>query len=102
MADGAAIDLWLDWQMQSQPAIVVPYARATVEMPVRYRVALKRKGASGVSQIVQGGNATLKPHAASALTRIAVSRSPQDECSVEVSLEAGGRTAASKTFDCPP
>lgn len=101
MAD-AGIDLWLDWQTQSQPVIVVAYARATVEMPVRYRIVLKRKGASGVSQIVQGGNATLKPDAASALTRIAVSRSPQDECSVEVSVEEGGRPAASRVFDCPP
>jgi hypothetical protein len=25
------IDLWLDWQMQSRPAIVVPYVKARVE-----------------------------------------------------------------------
>lgn len=102
MTDGAGIDLWLDWQMQSRPAVVVPYARAKTETAVRYRILLKRKGASGVSQIAQGGNAVLRPDAASPLTRMAVTRSPQDECSVEVSLEAGGRPAASKVFDCPP
>jgi hypothetical protein len=95
--EATPIEVWLDWQ-QSQPAIVVPYARAPFDATVAYRVTLTRTG----SRVVQRGQVRLESGVAAPISRIAVSRTPQDACSVEVSLEPEGGPALLRAFDCPP
>jgi curli production protein len=99
--DGAAIDLWLDWQLQSQPAIVVPYVKSASETALRYRVVLKKAGRSGQASIAQGGTLELRAGVAAPLSRISIDRSPGDGCRVEVTLLPSNAASQVRRFDCP-
>lgn len=99
--DTGDIDLWLDWQMQSRPAIVVPYVKARVETDLEYRIVLNRTAGSGRSRISQGGKVRLTPEVAAPLSRIAIDREPEDACSVEVSLSRSGEPPLVRVFECP-
>lgn len=99
--DGVPIDLWLDWQDQSRPAVVVPYARARAATLVRYRVILDKQGTGGRSHISQGGIVVLEPDVPTPLSRTAVGLGPGDSCTVEVSIRKDDEPPIVKRFDCP-
>src|SRR6266571_5101115 len=101
MTDAGGIDLWLDWQLQSRPAIVVPYAKSRAETLVEYRIVLHKQSSAGRSRISQGGKLRLIPEVAAPLSWIAVDRQPQDSCSVEVSLSRPGQPPFVRVFECP-
>lgn len=98
--DGVAIDLWLDWQDQSRPAIVVPYAKARAATLVQYRIIVDKQGAGGRSHVSQGGIVALEPDVPTPLSRTAVGLGPDDSCTVEVTLRPSGEPAIVKRFDC--
>ncbi len=102
MTDAGGIDLWLDWQLQSRPAIVVPYAKSRAETFVEYRVVLEKQGGAGRSRISQGGKVLLKPNVATPLSRVAVDRQPQDACAIEISVNRPGEPPIVRSFECPP
>lgn len=99
--DGVPIDLWLEWQEQSRPAIVVPYAKAHAATLVQYRIVLDKQGASGRSLISQGGIVALEPDVPTPLSRTSVGLGPDDTCTVEVSVRPDGEPPIVKRFDCP-
>jgi hypothetical protein len=101
MMDSGDIDLWLDWQTQSRPAIIVPYVKAPEATALRYRVVLKKVARSGRAQIVQGGSVALDAGVPKALSRMAVDRAAGDACTIEVVIVEPAAYARSQSFDCP-
>jgi hypothetical protein len=97
MADGTDIEVWLEWS-KSRPVVIVPHARSTAPAERDYRIELSRN----ISRMVQQGRVRLEPGVATPLSRMSVSRVPDDICTVEVMLEGPGAETLVRVFDCPP
>jgi hypothetical protein len=100
--EATPIEVWLEWRQRPRAAVVVPYVRAQDKALIDYRVFIKRRGASGSTQIEQTGDALLQPQLAKSLGEVLISRDPADTCTVLISVtERGQAQGIERNFDCP-
>lgn len=102
MSDDASIKVWLDSPVGYGSMLVIPYIQSQRSFVAGYSVLLVREGGgAGRSEVRLGGSMKLEPGTAYPLGRMAVTRSPNDSCRVEITIQEEGREIASYHFECP-
>jgi curli production protein len=101
MVGDSNIQVWLETFAKSQPAVVVPYVRSTADMTLRYKLRTVKKSGSGKSVIGQGGVVTVQANVPAALSQMSLSRSPNDECEIDLVLSQAGVADRNYHFKCP-
>ena len=95
------IQVWLETEQRTQPQIIIPYIKSPNSQLVRYTVETVRVADQGRTQLRQSGAVKLGANQAAALGRIAISRSPEDNCVVTLTLLAGHRLEKRYRISCP-
>ena len=101
MVGDSNIQVWLETFAKSQPAIVVPYVRSSADMTLRYKLRTVKKSDSGKSVIGQGGVVAVLANVPAALSQMSLSRSPNDECEIDLVLSQAGVADRNYHFKCP-
>lgn len=101
MTADSDIQVWLETFAKTQPSVIVPYIRTNENMTLRYKVRTVKKGNGGKSVIGQGGVVTVLANVPAALSRMSLSRSPDDECEIDLVLSESGSADRSYHFKCP-
>lgn len=94
------VDLWLDTQQHDTRHVLIPYVRSAQQRPLRYQIVLERQGPAGNSRIQQGGQVTLTPGKAHALTTLSAGGHAASACELSITLDTADHPAANYRFDC--
>ena len=101
MVGDSDIQVWLETIARSKPAVIVPYVRSSADTTLRYKMRTVKQSDSGKSVIGQGGVVTVLADVPAALSRMSLSRSPNDECEIDLVLSEAGVADRSYHFKCP-
>lgn len=101
MLGDSDIQVWLETFAKSQPAVVVPYVRSSTDATLRYKLRTVKIGSNGKSVIGQGGVVTVVANVPAALSHMSLSRSPNDECEIDLVLSEAGLADRNYHFKCP-
>jgi hypothetical protein len=94
------VRVWLDTQVNAGQTVVVPYVKSVKNMTLNFRMDLIQRGGSGISRISQQGNINAMAEQATALSRVAVGRSPNADCQIEILLREDSEEIGTYRFDC--
>ncbi len=97
----ADIQVWLETEQHTQPQIIIPYIKSPSSHLVRYTVETLRTSPQGRTQLRQSGTIKLGANQPSTLGRIAISRSPEDDCVVTLTLLADKHLEKRYRISCP-
>lgn len=101
----ADIQVWLETIARTQPRVIVPYVQSAQNGSLRYKMRATRQGPQGRSVISQGGTIEITAGTPAALGRLAISRSPDDDCQIELTIQKGSGTGPGASrdyqFSCP-
>lgn len=105
MTSDADIQVWLETEQRTQTQVIVPYIQSEQANTLRYTVDTVRQAPQGQSVMRQSGTVALGAGKAVALGRISLSRSPDDNCKVTLTLSAYTRDVKDSTtiwhLQCP-
>ena len=101
MVADSNIQVWLETFAKAQPAIVVPYVRSSADTTLRYKVRTVKKSDTGKTVIGQGGVVTVLANVPAALSHMSLSRTPNDECEIDLVLSEAGVADRNYHFKCP-
>jgi|SRR5690606_22369706 len=101
----ADIQVWLETIARTQPSVIVPYVQSAQNGYLRYKMRAIKRGPQGRSVISQGGIIEMIAGTPVALGRMAISRSAEDDCQIELTIQKGGATGPEGSqayqFSCP-
>jgi hypothetical protein len=100
MISDSDIQLWLETEARTQPAVIVPYVRSESSTELRYSIGLEAQGDAGSSRMSQGGKVRLQGGVAQALGRLQVSLEGVQECTVHIALAQYGQPKSTYDFPC--
>ncbi|PLC52617.1 hypothetical protein CR155_17665 [Pollutimonas nitritireducens] len=101
MVADSNIQVWLETFAKAQPAVVVPYVRSSADTTLRYKVRTVKKSDTGKTVIGQGGVVTVLANVPAALSHMSLSRTPNDECEIDLVLSEAGAADRNYHFKCP-
>ncbi|HUG58058.1 MAG TPA: curli-like amyloid fiber formation chaperone CsgH [Candidimonas sp.] len=101
MTADSDIQVWLETFSKTQPVVIVPYVKSTENVTLRYKVRTVKEGNGGKSVMGQGGVVSITANVPAALSRMSLSRSPNDECQIDLVLSEAGYADRKYHFDCP-
>lgn len=100
MTGDADIQLWLETQAQTRPALIVPYVRSNSPTEIQYSIGFDSQGSSGRSRMSQGGTLILDGGQAKALGQLAVNLDGVKDCWLKIALAQYGRPKTTYDFSC--
>jgi curli production protein len=95
------IQVWLETFSRTQPGVIVPYVMSSEKKRLRYQIRTVKTGKSGNSVLGQGGAVTLMADVPTALSRMAISRSRNDKCRIDLVITEAGEQDRNYQFACP-
>lgn len=101
MTADSDIQVWLETFAKTQPVVVVPYVKSTVDITLRYKLRTVKQGNGGKSIVGQGGVVAITANVPAALSRMSLNRSPNDDCQIDLVLSEAGSADKNYRFDCP-
>lgn len=100
MAD-VALQVWLDTQTGSGPAMVIPYVQSATAKTVLYRVDVIKTGAGSASHASQAGTVIAPAATPTALPRLTIDAGATDKCRIELAVGERKTAMEKHVFDCP-
>lgn len=97
----ADIQTWLELEENAPPAIIIPFVSSAAPRRLEYRIRTRISGNSGQSRISQGGTVQLSANIPTALSRLSLRYSEQDDCNIDIELAENGIKLAKRQFKCP-
>lgn len=97
----ADIQVWLETLTRTQPGVIIPYVMSSEQKRLRYQIRTVKSGKGGNATLGQGGTVTLKPDVPTALSRMAISRSENDTCRIDLVITETGQKDRNYQFACP-
>lgn len=101
MVSDSDVKVWLDMIERTNPPVIVPYVQSEYAETVRYRVRIHQEGRGGKTVIGQAGAVQLTAGVPAALSRVALTRSPDGLCNIEITLTRNHKKPALYHFECP-
>lgn len=88
----ANIQVWLETIDDTRASVIVPYVQSTQNDTLHYRIRAVRQASGGRSEITQSGVIATVPDTPVAFGRMAISRSIDDKCQIELTLHSQKKT----------
>lgn len=101
MTSDSDIQVWLETFAKTQPVVIVPYVRSSVDITLRYKLRTVKQGTAGKSIVGHAGVVAVAADVPAALSRMWLSRSAGDACEIDLVLSVAGSADRNYHFDCP-
>lgn len=100
MIADADLQVWLDSQPIAGQLVMIAYVKTARDMQVTFRLKMLQTSESGSSSVSQDGMVRVSAASATPLSRVAITRSKEGECQLEVTLREGEQVLGNYSFDC--
>ena len=95
------LQVWLETTTVAQASVIVPYVRSVQEGELTYAIKMVQERANGRSSIGQSGQLYLQAETPTALSRLAISQVPQENCQINIVLTRPALPPRRFDFECP-
>lgn len=95
------LQVWLETDANTRPAMIIPYVQSEKNRSIHYRLYAIKDGRSGTSRVSQSGTIRVLAKQPTAISRMSISTNKSDSCRIELILAEGGFPVGKYSFDCP-